>query len=76
MTSSPVAQLVGDPRADRTRGFSLAESTVDASSNQLWSAVGNLQAPHGSLSATVSPSDADGGESYVIAIQEDRPRAN
>jgi len=32
-----------------------------------WCAAGNLKAPHGSLSATVSPPDADGGESYVIA---------
>ena len=53
--------------ASVTEFFSLAETTVYASSNRLRSAAGNLQAPHGSLSATVSPPDADGGESYVIA---------
>jgi hypothetical protein len=43
------------------------ESAVDASSNQRRSAAGNLQAPHGSRSATISPPGDDGGESQVVA---------
>src|SRR5271169_1615467 len=42
-------------------------NAIDPSSNQLQSAARNLQAPHGSRSATVSPPGADGGEGYVIA---------
>ena len=60
----------------RTRGFSLAESAVDASSNQLRSAAGNLQAPHGIRSDTVSRLTRMAEKAILLQIKEDSPRAN
>jgi hypothetical protein len=50
-----VAQGVGVVRLS-------AKNVVDASSNQSRFTAGNLQGPHGSRSATISPPGDDGGE--------------